>query len=100
MATSFFGAAHYVLVAYGVALSAVAIYNFWRAPPPAGHRPLLLVSLAVFGLGLVIDTGIEVGLSTQRFRPVAYLVMLSGLLPLLYLSLRIHLAMETPRWLR
>lgn len=52
----------YATALYLLAVLVVSMYNFWRAPPPTGHRPYLMAALVLFGLGVFLDGGSRFGL--------------------------------------
>lgn len=81
----------YVLTgAYGLAVLGLSVYNFWRAPPPAGHRPLMILAIVLFGGGVAIDGGAKLGATPESFEIVAELFVLAGMATMLLVATKIH----------
>jgi len=72
-----------------ILILSVSIYNFWRAPPSAGHRKKLLISIVVFGVGMTLEGLAYIGLA-GTFSIVPEILILAGLALFIYTSLNVR----------
>lgn len=95
MVLSIYHPVYYVAALYLLAVFIASMYNFWRAPPPAGHRPLLIASIVLFGIGVLVDGGGKVGLIPDVFEIIADPVQLLSIAILFHVTRNIRLAIAS-----
>ncbi len=90
MHTDFSLPLYYWTGVYGLVVGLVSFYNFWRAPPPVGHRNLLLASIGLFSAGAAADGGEKLGLLPEFFGILGEVLLLMSMVLLLYVSYKIY----------
>lgn len=85
---------YYIAGVYLAVVVSIALWNFWRAPPPAGHRPHLATSIILLSLGVAFDGGGKIGLLTEQVAAVGDLLILFSLIFFIYVSRKIYRVVE------
>lgn len=85
---------YYLTGLYSLIIGLTSIYNFWRAPPPAGHRPLLIVSIVAFGIGVTLDGFERLQLIPDTIGAIPEIFILAGISLMLYVAHQVHTAIK------